>query len=393
MTKVIKIVTRQKPYVKVVSRIDLRKWGNIFGNIEDQSDLIALFQAYVKTVNGVEPDENGNVNVGGSVETVNGISPDGNGNVELTPDDIGAEEAGAAAIAEVNAKAYADTLVIGLLDDRGNYDASGNTFPAAGGSGVAGAILKGDLWTISVAGVLGGVAVTVGDVVRALTDTPGQTAANWVITENNLGYVPENSANGELTLTNSTIKFPRSSTVYNELASILPFMPIVSGEWRGVMGISNVASAGWLTGSNWFSPYLVEKKHTVVGIRTFVGGSAGASIRLALFDSNGLYPHNPLDESGVIDCSASGLKQYNFVNPIVLTGQLYWIGLQTSVSTGLTIRYFTQGAIPILSAQSGSNYSACRLVNAYGAFATNINPASLVLTMGTNIPVIELLVQ
>ncbi len=94
-------------------------------------------------------------------------------------------------------KSYVDTeissAVAGLLDDRGNYDASSNLFPSSGGSGTAGAILKGDLWTISVIGTLGGVAVTVGDVVRALSDSPGQTSSNWVITENNIGYVPENN--------------------------------------------------------------------------------------------------------------------------------------------------------------------------------------------------------
>lgn len=97
--------------------------------------------------------------------------------------------------AENNAKAYADGLVVGLLDDRGNYDASVNTFPDAGGSGAAGAVKKGDVWLISVAGTLGGSAVEAGDVIRARIDTPGQTAGNWVITERNLGYVPENAAN------------------------------------------------------------------------------------------------------------------------------------------------------------------------------------------------------
>lgn len=90
--------------------------------------------------------------------------------------------------------AYADALVVGLLDDRGNFDASGGTFPASGGSGSGGAILKGDLWTISVAGTLGGHAVTAGDVVRALIDTPGQTDGNWAIGENNFGYVALNQA-------------------------------------------------------------------------------------------------------------------------------------------------------------------------------------------------------
>lgn len=94
--------------------------------------------------------------------------------------ELGSEKAAAA---EAAAKSYADALVVGLLDDRGNYDASGNTFPASGGSGAAGAIKKGDVWRISVAGTLGGVHVSVDDWVRALTDTPGQTAANWAIAE------------------------------------------------------------------------------------------------------------------------------------------------------------------------------------------------------------------
>lgn len=91
-------------------------------------------------------------------------------------------------------KTYADALVVGLIDDRGSYDASSTTFPTAGGSGTAGAILKGDLWYISVAGTLGGTAVNIGDSIRALSDTPGQTASNWSTLESNIGFVPANIA-------------------------------------------------------------------------------------------------------------------------------------------------------------------------------------------------------
>jgi hypothetical protein len=41
-----------------------------------------------------------------------------------------------------SAKTYADGLVVGLWDDRGNYSAATNVFPSAGGSGAGGAILK-----------------------------------------------------------------------------------------------------------------------------------------------------------------------------------------------------------------------------------------------------------
>jgi hypothetical protein len=114
--------------------------------------------------------------------------------------------------------------VVGLLDDRGNYDASSNLFPSAGGSGTAGAVLKGDLWTVSVAGTLGGNAVTVGDVIRALVDTPAQTLANWAVTENNLGYVAENSSNKTDTMsgnTTSSIKYLSAKGVYDYIASVL----------------------------------------------------------------------------------------------------------------------------------------------------------------------------
>jgi hypothetical protein len=90
-------------------------------------------------------------------------------------------------------KTYIDNSVAGLLNDRGNHDASGNTFPTTGGSGTAGAIRKGDSWYVSVAGTLGGVAVNIGDNFRAKQDTPGQTAGNWAVLEGNIGYVPERS--------------------------------------------------------------------------------------------------------------------------------------------------------------------------------------------------------
>jgi hypothetical protein len=90
-----------------------------------------------------------------------------------------------------SAKTYADGLVVGLWDDRGNYSAATNVFPSAGGSGAGGAILKGDIWTISV-GTLGGVAVSLGDTVRALSDAPVQVVGSWSIAEGNLGYTPYN---------------------------------------------------------------------------------------------------------------------------------------------------------------------------------------------------------
>ena len=117
---------------------------------------------------------------------------------------------------------YVGTMVAGLLDLRGNFSASGNAWPtsAAGGSGVAGAILKGDSWLISVAGTLGAFAVTAGDMIYAKVDTPGSTDANWAIIQNNLTYTPEDAANKVTSISGSStdVQYPSAKLVYDQLA-------------------------------------------------------------------------------------------------------------------------------------------------------------------------------
>lgn len=112
------------------------------------------------------------------------------------------------------------SAVVGLLDYRGSYDASGNTFPTTGGSGTAGAILKGDFWIISVGGTLGTTVVYPGDMVIALQDTPGQTASNWNIIEYGISYVPENAANKVTSISGSStdVQYPSAKLLYDQLA-------------------------------------------------------------------------------------------------------------------------------------------------------------------------------
>src|ERR1035437_7948374 len=117
-------------------------------------------------------------------------------------------------------KTYADGLVVGLLDYRGGYDASVNTYPAAGGSGTAGAVMKGDMWVISVAGTLGGVAIQVGDSIIANVDTPGQTAGNWNTLNSNISYVPEDQANKVTSISGAStdVQYPSAKLLYDQLA-------------------------------------------------------------------------------------------------------------------------------------------------------------------------------
>ncbi len=127
---------------------------------------------------------------------------------------------------------YVATAVIGLLDYRGSYDASTNLFPATGGSGVLGAILKGDFWICSVAGTLGGVAVTAGDLIIAIVDTPGQTSTNWDLIAHNLGsYVTSIAGTANQVIASSstgavTLSLPQSinttaNVTFNQVTAAL----------------------------------------------------------------------------------------------------------------------------------------------------------------------------
>lgn len=111
-------------------------------------------------------------------------------------------------------KSYTDTAivaaVVGLADYRGTYDASGNVFPSAGGSGAAGAVLKADFWICSVQGTLGGVVTSPGSLIISKQDAPGQTAGNWDLVEHEFSYAPEDSANKS----NDTTMAADSATLY-----------------------------------------------------------------------------------------------------------------------------------------------------------------------------------
>lgn len=95
-------------------------------------------------------------------------------------------------------KTYVEGLVAGLLDDRGSYDPTiTSAYPtsADNGSGVDGAVLKGDIWFFSADGIVGTKTVKTGYSVRALEDDPGQDETKWDILNVGLGYIPENVAN------------------------------------------------------------------------------------------------------------------------------------------------------------------------------------------------------
>lgn len=210
-------------------------------------------------------------------------------------------------------KAYADSLVVGLLNDRGNHDASGNSFPTTGGSGSGGAIKKGNTWFVSVAGTLGGVAVNVGDTFRARVDTPGQTAANWAILEANIGYVPERSIDAA-----SSKATP------------------VDGDYLGVI---DSAAGNALKKTSWANIKATLKTYfdTLYDWATVVHGATSKATPV------------DADELGIIDSAASNVLK-----------RLTWANLKATLKTYFDTLYasaITLGTVQTLSGQSSRSWS------------------------------------
>lgn len=118
---------------------------------------------------------------------------------------------------------YVQTELSTVIRDQGSWDASGNAFPSAGGSGSGGAIQKGNQFTISVSGVLGGTAVTSPySIIRALVDFPGQDPVKWFVEDRSTAAVSigsrkylfwQNTDSAVTGTTNETILTPISFLV------------------------------------------------------------------------------------------------------------------------------------------------------------------------------------
>jgi hypothetical protein len=120
---------------------------------------------------------------------------------------------------EVTNKQYVDGLVGSVIQYRGGYDASSNVYPSTGGSGVAGAILAGDMWAIITGGTLDGIAVVSGDLIIAKIDNATNVTADWNILSTNISYVPEDEANKVTSISGAStnVQYPSAKLLYDQL--------------------------------------------------------------------------------------------------------------------------------------------------------------------------------
>lgn len=117
-------------------------WGAITGDISDQTDLIGMLTELANDINA---------------------------------------EAAARATGDTNtlnaAKTYSDTLLVSVFRPGGSWDASQGTWPT---ETEGGHLLDGSyIFNASVAGVIDGIHLDIGDNFYNLIPNPGQTPANW----------------------------------------------------------------------------------------------------------------------------------------------------------------------------------------------------------------------
>jgi len=271
----------------------------------------------------------------------------------------------AAGTAQTNAEGYADGLVVGLWDDRGTYDPTPGTWPtsADNGSGVDGAILKGDIWSISTAGTLtGGISVSVGDVIRALVDGPGNTATDWGVTENNLGYVAENSANKATVLSSpNDTDYPTTQAVVTGLGTREPALPADSlagkflREDRTFQAVIDVV----LTGLSLASAAAVTAADSILG--------AIGKLQKQITDLTGSFRYSINAQTGTTytvlstDVNQYGNKILKLTNASAIAVTLPNPNALTppaSVGDSFNIRQGGAGGITLTGTVSGSNTTA-----------------------------------
>jgi hypothetical protein len=282
------------------------------------------------------------------------------------------------------------TAITGLLNYRGSYDASVNTFPASGGSGVAGAVLKGDFWICSVAGTLGGTAVHASDLIISMVITPGQTAANWDLLEHDFGFTALSSTGTITGASSQSQVFTNGVTLSN-----LTVSQLVATD-----GSSNLQSLAVAT-----YPSLTELayvKGVTSGIQSQLGGkspSAGSSSITTLGTiATGVWQGTAIANSYLANGAVANLSGTNTGDQTLPTFPSGTIVGTTDTQT-LTNKTLTDAKLTsAINAQTGTSYTlvltdASKLItlsNASAIAVTIPTNASVAFPIGTQIDLCQI---
>ena len=223
------------------------------------------------------------------------------------------------------AKDYADSIVLGLLDDRGSFTPAGS-YPSSGGSGTDGAIMKGDVWYVTglgagVTSAIGSVDVKDGDTVRALSDAPGQTASNWDVMSS-----PVNAITVQ-TLINSRTEQTSPADTDN-----IPITDGVSGNafkrltWAGLKSLLNTYFSGLfstktLTIERKTASYVGEATDNNKLIEMNVGSACTYTVNNSVFSAGDQVLVSQYGAGQVTFVAGSGVTSRSASGKLKLTGQ------------------------------------------------------------------------
>ena len=215
---------------------------------------------------------------------------------------------------------------------RGNWDASGGSFPyypATTGS-TGNDPQANDAWNISVAGTMGSsTPVLIGDLVIALVNSPGQyTDADWSALATNIGYTPENVLNKDNgSLTSSTTTYPTSNAVTTALSSYQTAGNYITALTGGVTASGpGSATATVVTNANLTGPItsvgnatsvtansITAAMQSQMGAHTYKGNNTGSTANEANITSTQLTADlNQFTSSlqGVVPASGGGSSNF-----------------------------------------------------------------------------------
>ena len=176
-------------------------------------------------------------------------------------------------------KQYADALVTGLLDDRGNFTpdvTSPGAWPTTGGSGTAGAIMKGDIWFCDASGFMGTTAVVAGASFRAIVDTPGQTDGNWNVLS--AGAISTSTPSLQQVATVGSTTSVQSVSIINNLSTSTFTAFSTGGNGGAEIGYSS-SSKGFLSVSNGTNTATV-RANNLTGDKTYQLPDASGTLAL-----------------------------------------------------------------------------------------------------------------
>jgi hypothetical protein len=176
------------------------------------------------------------------------------------------------------------------------------------------------------------------------------------------------------TITNGvTTTAPSEDAVFDALETRSTFDEFISGQWNMPM-VSVTATSVGFQGGVWLTPFLIRRKTTLTEIAVSLSaGTAGGTVRLAIYNSFNNAPNALLYETGLLDGTSGGLKSEVITPNLVLQPGLYFRAAQASAS-GVSFRYGTMvGVLPNVA--NNNNHTVFYQAFTYGAFPATLSAA------------------